>query len=94
MINEFLTLSSPPEIWLCYPVPVFESRWGISDSVVVNGIIPVVDKISADLGLPVIDLYHPLLDEGDLFPDAIHPDRKGAEIMARIISGKIKDSAE
>lgn len=94
MINEFITLSSPPEIWLCYPVPAFEPRWGIRDSVLLHGVIPVIDKISADLDLQVIELYHPFLDKGALFPDAIHPDKVGAKIMAELIGEKILVNSE
>lgn len=89
LIREFTSLSPPPKIWICYPVPVFETRWGIRDSVVVNGVIPIIDKISSELNIPVIDLYQPFLDKGSLFPDGIHPDKEGCRIMAEIIAGTI-----
>ena len=60
------------------------------DSIIVHGIIPVIDRISAELNIPVIDLYHPFLDKGSLFPDAIHPDKEGAGIMAEIIGESIR----
>jgi len=91
LIQEFINLPSQPKIWLCYPLPVFEERWGIRDSVVVHGIIPVIDVISEDLDLPIIDLYHPFLDKGSMFPDAVHPDKEGAKIMASIIAEIIED---
>ncbi len=90
LIQEFTSSPSTPKIWLCYPVPVFETRWGIRDSVVVHGVIPAIDKISSELDIPIIDLYHPFLDKGSLFPDAIHPDDEGARIMAEIIAGAIR----
>ncbi len=94
LIEEFRSLASPPKIWLCYPVPVFETRWGIRDSVVVHGVIPTIDKISSELNIPVIDLYKPFLDKESLFPDKIHPDKEGcriiAEILAEVIRGETK----
>ncbi len=90
LIEEFTSLPSPPKIWICYPVPAFETRWGIRDSVVVHGVIPTIDKISSELNIPVIDLYQPLLDKGSLFPDGIHPDKEGCRIMAEIIAATIR----
>lgn len=94
LIEEFTTLSSPPKIWICYPVPAFEIRWGIRDSVVVHGVIPVIDKISSELNIPIIDLYQPFLDKGSLFPDGIHPDKEGSRIMAEIIGKAIREESD
>jgi lysophospholipase L1-like esterase len=30
----------------------------------------------------VIDLYHPLVDKKQYFPDTVHPNAKGAKLMA------------
>ena len=35
--------------------------------------------------MPVIDLYDALSNRPDLFPDKIHPNAKGAELIARTI---------
>ncbi|WP_462319318.1 SGNH/GDSL hydrolase family protein, partial [Marinilabilia sp.] len=69
--------------------PDFKTKWGINDSTVVNGVIPVVKKIAERNNLPVIDLYEPMLDKGEMFFDSIHPDAKGAAAMAEIIAGEI-----
>ncbi len=90
LIDTLRTISSQPQIYLCLPVPVFKSRWGINDSTVVNGVIPAVKEVAKENNLPVIDLYHQMMDQGANFPDSIHPNELGAKKMAEIIAREIK----
>ena len=89
MIDTFNTISSNPKIFLCYPVPVYETNWGINDSTLIAGVIPAIEKIAAKNNLPVIDLYHAMQNQAENFPDGIHPNEKGAAIMARLIKQEI-----
>jgi lysophospholipase L1-like esterase/pimeloyl-ACP methyl ester carboxylesterase len=86
MVKELKALSSHPKIYLCKPVPVYASRWGINDSIVIHGVIPVVEKLAKEEDLPVIDLYTALSGKPSLFPDQIHPNAEGAGLMAKAIS--------
>jgi acyl-CoA thioesterase-1 len=83
LINSFKALGS--RIWICLPVPAFPERWGISDEIIKNGTLPMIQDIAQRTNVPVIDLYQVLANRGDLFPDQIHPDAKGAGVMARTI---------
>jgi len=89
MIDTFNTISTNPKIFLCYPVPVYETNWGINDSTLIAGVIPAIEKIAAKNNLPVIDLYQPMQNQAENFPDGIHPNEKGAAIMARLIKQEI-----
>jgi alpha-L-fucosidase 2 len=90
MIDTFNTMASHPKIILCSPVPVFKTKWGINDSTLVHGVIPVVEMIAKTNHLPVIDLYHGMMDQGINFPDSIHPNEEAVKVMAGIIAGEIK----
>lgn len=91
LIDTFKTISSKPKIYLCLPVPVFKTRWGINDSTVVNGVIPIVEKLAQKNNLTVIDLYHGMSNQGINFPDNIHPNEKAAKAMAGIIANTLKE---
>jgi lysophospholipase L1-like esterase len=79
-----------PRIFLCTPIPAFKSTWGINDSVIVNGIIPVQQKVAKKYGAQIIDLHTLFANDGDkVLSDGIHPDGKGAHRMAEIIAGEI-----
>jgi pimeloyl-ACP methyl ester carboxylesterase len=86
MVRELKALSSHPRIYLCKPVPAYGNRWGINDSIIVHGVIPVVEELAKEENLPVIDLYAALTGKSSLFPDQIHPDDEGAGLMAKVIS--------
>ena len=90
MIDTFKTIASHPKICVCIPVPVFKTRWGINDSTLTNGVIPIVKMIADKNHLETIDLYKPMLSMGAEFPDDIHPNEKGAFMMAEIVSKAIK----
>jgi lysophospholipase L1-like esterase len=76
-----------PKIYLCTPIPAFKPTWNISDSVIVNAIIPVQRDVARKYGLQVIDLHTLYADDGDkMLADGIHPDGKGARRMAEIIA--------
>ncbi len=89
LIDTFQTISTHPKIYLCLPVPVFKTKWGINDSTVVHGVIPVLEKLAAKNHLPVIDLYHGMSGQGADFPDSIHPNEKAAKVMAGIVAVEI-----
>ena len=80
-----------PVIYLCTPIPAFKSTWQINDSVITNGIIPVIQKVAQRNGLQVIDLHTLYANDGDkMLADGIHPDAKGARRMAEIIAAELK----
>jgi len=89
MIDTFKTISSKPEIYVCLPVPVFKTKWGINDSTVVHGIIPIIEKLAKKNKLSVIDLHKGMSNEGVNFFDSIHPNEKAVKMMAAIIAEKI-----
>ena len=80
-----------PRIYLCLPVPVMADKWTMSDSVIVNGVIPSVKRVAEDNRLSVIDLYTPFVGRMELFSDSIHPTRQGALLMAETIARAITE---
>ena len=89
MIDHFAALPAKPKIWLCSPAPVYQTRWGISEKSVVEGVIPKVRALAKQKGLPVIDLYTALSDKPEMFPDKIHPNAAGARVMATAVEAAI-----
>lgn len=90
MVDNFQQLPSRPEIYLCTPVPVFENRFNISDSVLVSDVILAVRQVAVEKNCKVIDLYTAFADKGELIPDGVHPDAKGASEIAKFIAKSIE----
>lgn len=84
MVDTFRQSNPYARFFACYPPPAYEVVWDIRDSVIVNGVIPAVDRILDSAGAELIDFYSPLVDSVDLFPDKIHPSEVGSAVMAGI----------
>lgn len=87
LINNFRALKSNPEIFICTPVPAFSDNFGIRNDVIYNEIIPKIREVAESNDVELINLYDPLLSYSIFFPDTIHPDKSGAEIIAEHIYG-------
>lgn len=91
MIDELRALPSRPEIFLGLPAKAWKDSWTINDSVIVADIIPLIRKVAKKNRLEVIDFYTPLSqDESLTQPDGIHPNEKGARVMAEAVAAAIK----
>lgn len=85
MIEQLSGLESKPQIWVCLPVPAYGERWGIREEVVRDEVVPIVRQVAKETGVKIIDLFTPLSDKSELFPDRIHPNAAGAKLMAEVI---------
>ena len=93
MVDALKANKNNPRIILCTPIPAFKPTWNINDSVIVNGIIPIINKVAKKNKLQVIDLHTLYAHDGDkMLNDAIHPDAKGALRMAEIIAKALKET--
>lgn len=89
LIDTLKNIPTSPQIMLCIPVPVFGTRWGINDSTLTAGVIPVIAKSANANNLKTIDLYSLMKDEAACFPDYIHPNETGAGKIASYLAGEI-----
>ena len=90
MAKSFENLPSNPKIYLCLPAMAYEIKWGIRNSVIEEEVIPKIKKVAKKNGWKVINLHKATANMPEHFPDAIHPDRHAAGIMAKKVYKAIK----
>lgn len=90
MIDTLRALPSAPTIYLATPIKAFRDKWGITDSVIVNGVIPTIQRLAQRNSLQVIDLHSVVTNANDMTSDMIHPNRQGAGRMAEAVKEAIK----
>mgnify|MGYP002763350670 FL=1 len=90
MIETLKALPSKPKIYLCSPIPAFKDSWTISDSVIVNAEMPIIQKLAKKNKCGFIDLHTSYIYKDLMLDDGIHPNAKGAEKMAGIIFDAIR----
>lgn len=86
LIESFRSLESNPQVLLCLPAPAMGHAWNINDSVITNGVIPIIKEVALEENLTIIDLNTPLRPHREYFPDTIHPNEEGSSLIAHIIS--------
>jgi lysophospholipase L1-like esterase len=85
LIGEFQSLASKPEVWLVKPPPIFNNGSGLSTKDFVQGVIPRIEQVANELGLPLIDVYTALINHPEYFRDGVHPNGEGAKLIANVI---------
>lgn len=90
MIEQFAALDVKPKIYLCLPVPVYQTQWGINEAVLAEKVLPAIRQVAADRQLPLIDLHSALSNQPGWFPDHVHPNAAGARRMAETIFSALK----
>ncbi|MDE5677890.1 MAG: prolyl oligopeptidase family serine peptidase [Phocaeicola sp.] len=92
MVNAFRSIPSKPQIYLCYPAKAYQLQYGINDSIITHGVIPMIDKVAKANKLPVVDLHTATNGMESNFPDKIHPSPLGAHKIAatvyKVLTGK------
>lgn len=89
MIKSFKGLASKPVVFVNKPIPAFEDKWGISDSILFNCINPVIEEISNQEKISCIDLYSAFRLKEHLVYDGIHPNSEGARLIAEKVYKEI-----
>jgi lysophospholipase L1-like esterase len=85
LIDNIQALNSKPQIFLVEPPPIFNNKLNLNGTSFADGVIPRIEQVASALGLPVINVYTPLINHPEYFPDGVHPDSAGAQIIANII---------
>ncbi len=90
LLRELRALPSAPRLWICRPMPVTPSGdWEISPAVVAEELPPLLAQIAAEEHTGLIDLFTPLRAHPDYAPDLVHPDARGAGVIARTVAAAL-----
>jgi len=89
LISEFQGLTSKPEILLVEPPPIFANHLGLNNTILVQDVIPRIEQVANESGLPTIDVYAALINHPEYFLDGVHPNSKGAEVIATEVNNGI-----
>jgi acyl-CoA thioesterase I len=89
LVSQFQELSSKPKIYLVKPPPVFYNGTVPNAEYLRNDVIPNIEQVANQTNLPIIDIYSALLNNSSYFPDGVHPNPDGAELIANVIYNAI-----
>lgn len=87
LIKAFRDAEPSLRIWVCLPPPLFRDRgkaWD-TDAILRDEVVPKIREVSQKANAQLIDLNAELAKSDKLFPDGVHPNAEGAELMASAI---------
>lgn len=92
LLEMISQLPARTRILLCTPIPAYKPSWNINDSVIVNEIIPIIQKVAKRKHLQVIDLHTLFnnLDGKQMQSDGIHPTEAGDAQIAKAVEAAIR----
>jgi acyl-CoA thioesterase I len=90
MVRQYQTLESTPRVFVCHPCVVSGANNYDINEANVQLEIPIIDSVARSLGAGVIDLHGATLGHDDLFPDRVHPNNAGANLLARTVYEALK----
>ncbi len=93
LINQMLTSASNSRIFLVKPPPIFTNTLDLKNSNLVEGVIPRIEQLAHEQGLPIIDVYDVLVNHPEYFVDGVHPNQDGASVIATEICKAIIDNS-
>ena len=95
MIDIFRKLPSHPRVIIMLPVVSFVTdTTSIWDPVIVQRVIPGLQKGAYEKQAEVLDMHQLLINHSELMPDKIHPDKAGSAIMARRLYESVVQSRD
>ncbi|MGJ8650924.1 MAG: GDSL-type esterase/lipase family protein [Opitutaceae bacterium] len=92
LIESFRSLPSKPVVYICKPVPAYPGNFKITDVVIREEVMPLIEAVAEQASVEIIDLYAALSHRAELFPDKVHPNAEGARIMAETIAAIVAPS--
>lgn len=85
LIADFRKANENVKVYVALPVPAFPGNWGINDAGIKGEVIPLAKQVAEETKATVIDLYTPMADKKEFFPDKVHPNKAGATFMTKLI---------
>ena len=91
LIDSFRAVSPEARVLVCLMTPIFDRhpRFQSGTRDWHAQIQTAIRQVAHGAGAQLIDLYTPLHARPDLFPDALHPNAEGADILARTVYGAL-----
>ena len=92
MLTRIENFSSKPQIFIALPPPIYNNVLNLSETNLEQGVLPRIRQVAAEMNLPLIDVYTPLLNHPEYFVDGVHPNPQGAQVIANVIYDAIKSN--
>ncbi|MDD2239322.1 MAG: GDSL-type esterase/lipase family protein [Kiritimatiellae bacterium] len=93
LVERFQSLASTPRLYLCTLTPIAAAAPDAPVNQTIRETLnPAIRAVAAQTGADVIDISPIFADRADLFPDGLHPNAAGAELIARTVLATLDET--
>lgn len=93
LVERFQALSSAPRLFLCTLTPIAAAAPDAPVNRTISETLnPAIRAVAAQTGAGVIDISTVFANRYDLFPDGLHPNAAGAELIARTVLAALDEA--
>lgn len=92
LVDHFKALPSRPRVWLATPPPIPTLRQWKLNRRLNRHVIPAIHRVARTHRAQVIDVNAALRGRADLFPDDLHPNAAGADLIARTVWEALREA--
>ncbi len=89
LVAEYQSLESEPQVLLVMPPPIYENNLELSGTNLEQSVIPSIEQVAEEFGLPTVDVNSALENHPEYFIDGVHPNSDGAIVIASEINEAI-----
>jgi acyl-CoA thioesterase I len=82
LVKSFQALSTKPQVYVVKPPPVFCNGTTPSAEYFKDNVIPTIEQAAKQTNVPIIDVYSAIANSSSFFPDGVHPNPEGANLIA------------
>ena len=94
LVDKLLEVNPDMEIIVCTVPYAYSDIWGISNDNIANIIAPVQRDVAEEYGFALVDLYQYTQGKSHLFPDGVHPNARGYEMIVKILKQVILEGED
>ena len=85
LVNAFAQLESEPDIIAVKSPPIFAANTAWNNTELTSTVIPSIEHFADQMNLETIDVYSACEGHAEFFSDGIHPNDKGATVIASTV---------
>jgi acyl-CoA thioesterase-1 len=85
LVEVYRQLPSHPTVHLAIPPTAYDNRYAIRGDVIADQVAVIVRRVAERTGAPLVDVHRATAGQPALFPDGVHPNRRGAAVIAATV---------
>jgi sialate O-acetylesterase len=85
LVSSFQQLEGKQLIWLVKSPPVFTDNPDYNETYLSGTLLSSIDEVAEEMSLPTVDVHSAFGNHSDYFMDGVHPDSRGAEVIAETV---------